>query len=122
MRRPDAVVDVSLLLWEQLARDLSSIIGERGFHSLYKRSLLLTIARFPWLEVAGLTSPNVSNFADLKLCLAAQDPAHAGEASSALLITFIDILAVLIGELLTSSILRSAWGDDAMNTVMKELP
>lgn len=122
MRRPDAVVDVSIRLWEQLARNLSSIIGERGFQSLYKRSLSLTVSRFPWLELDGSAASDASDFAGLKLCLAAQDPAHAGEANIALLITFINILAVLIGELLTSSILRSAWGDDALDTVVKELP
>lgn len=121
MQRPEAVVDVSILLWEQLSRELSSIIGARGFQSLYKRSLSLTVATFPWLEPDALSSPNVSDFADLKLRLAAQNSTHAGEANSALLITFINILAVLIGELLTSSILRLAWGDDALDTVIKEL-
>lgn len=122
MQRPDAVVDVSILLWERLARELVSIIGNRGFQSLYKRSIGLTVAAFPWLEPCTLTPPNVSGFAELKQCLAAQDSSNAGEANTALLITFINILALLIGELLTSSILRSAWGDDALNTVVKELP
>jgi len=52
---------------------------------------------------------NGSDFADLKKFLAAQDATNSGEASAALLITFIDILALLIGELLTSIILRLAW-------------
>lgn len=122
MQRPEAVVETSTQLWEKLARELVSIIGEGGFQSLYKRSLHLTSATFPWVT-ADSTSPKSSDgFASLKKCLAEQDAATAGEASAALLITFIDILALLIGEHLTSSILCLAWGDDALDTVVKELP
>ncbi|WP_304778577.1 hypothetical protein [Herminiimonas sp.] len=122
MRRPEAIADVSVDLWEKLACGLISIIGEGGFQSLYKRSLHLTSATFPWMESHPSSLQKDTGFADLKICLAEQDPTVAGEASTALLITFIDILALLIGELLMSSILRLAWGDDALDTVVKELP
>lgn len=122
MQRPEAIVDVSIHLWGRLAHELVSIIGEGGFQSLYKRSLHLTVATFPWMASCSSSIPNGSGFTELKECLAAQDSNNAGEASTALLITFIDILALLIGELLTSSILRLAWGDDALDTVVKELP
>jgi len=122
MHRPEAVVDVSIHLWETLAYELVSIIGERGFQSLYSRSLHLTSAAFPWMEMNPSVPQNGSDFADLKKFLAAQDATNSGEASAALLITFIDILALLIGELLTSSILRLAWGDDALDKVVKEFP
>jgi hypothetical protein len=61
-----------------------------------------------------------SRFPDLKISLEGRDFAEAGEASIALLIAFIDILALLIGELLTTSILRAAWGDDALDIAGKE--
>lgn len=122
MQRPEAIVEVSIHLWERLAHELVSIIGEGGFQSLYKRSLHLTSATFPWMELNSPLPQKGSGFADLKKCLAGQDSTNAGEASAALLIAFIDILALLIGELLTSSILRLAWGDDALDTVVKELP
>jgi hypothetical protein len=122
MRRPEAIADVSIDLWEKLACGLISIIGEGGFQSLYQRSLHLTSATFPWMESHPSSLQKDAGFADLKICLAEQDPTVAGEASTALLITFIDILALLIGELLMSSILRLAWGDDALDTVVKELP
>lgn len=122
MQRPDAVVEISIHLWEELARELVSIIGEGGFQSLYKRSLHLTSATFPWMTLDSTLPKSGSGFADLKKCFAEQDAAKAGEASTTLLITFIDILALLIGEHLTSSILCSAWGDDALDTVAKELP
>lgn len=44
------------------------------------------------------------------MSLEGQAPAQASEANSLLMITFTDILASLIGEQLTTSILRLAWG------------
>lgn len=122
MQRPEAIADVSIHLWEKLAYQLISIIGEGGFQSLFKRSLHLTCVNFPWLETDPPLLHNGSRFADFKNCLEGQNPAEAGEASTALLITFIDILTLLIGELMTSSILRLAWGDDALDAVLKEFP
>ena len=61
-----------------------------------------------------------SRFADLKINLEGRDLTQASEASITLLITFIDILILLIGDLLTTTILRSAWGDDALDTDVKE--
>jgi hypothetical protein len=63
---------------------------------------------------------NDYRFAELKMCMAGQTPAQAGAANRLLLITFTDILASLIGEHLTTSIMRSAWGDDASNKAGKE--
>ena len=121
MRRPDALVDVTLRLWQGLASELTSIIGEGGFHSLHARSIHLVCVRFPWI-VSGHSSKSADfAFAGLKICLEGRDFTEAGEASVALLNTFIDILIALIGELLTTSILRSAWGDDAVNMAGKEL-
>jgi hypothetical protein len=121
MQRPEAVVAVAIDVWEKLAVQLVSIIGEGGFQSLYSRSLHLTSLTFPW--IAGNHPPQTaSRFADLKINLEGRDSAEAAEANIALLITFIDILALLIGEVLTTSILRSAWGNDVLDTVVKEMP
>ena len=122
MQRPVAIVDVSILLWEKLSRQLASIIGEGGFQSLYDRSLHLTAPTFPWLTSCNSSTPKGSRFEELRKCLADQDLINSGEASIALLVTFIDILAVLIGEFLTSTILDLAWADHALDTVVKELP
>ena len=55
------------------------------------------------------------------MCLERQTPEHASEANLLLLITFTDILASLIGERLTTRILRLAWGYDAANSAGKEI-
>jgi hypothetical protein len=120
-RRPEAVLDVTIVLWERLASELISIIGEGGFQSLYARSVLLASATFPWMVHTHPWQRTDSRFSDLKISFDGRDFTEISEASIALLITFIDILALLIGELLTTRILRSAWGDDALDMAGKEL-
>lgn len=121
MRRPEAMQDVTLQLWERLASELISIIGEGGFRSLYARSIHLVSATFPWMEHASSLQPADSRFDGLKTSFEGRSLTEISEASMTLLITFIDILAALIGEPLTISILRSAWGDDAQDIAEKEL-
>ncbi len=110
-------------LWELLAVQLISLIGEGGFDSLYARSIHLTKVTFPWLAhcAVPMAEPTASRFAALKKCLDEREFAEASQASISLLITFIDILTGLIGEHLITSILRSAWGDDALEPAVKEI-
>jgi hypothetical protein len=120
-RHADKVADTATCLWDQLAAQLISIIGEGGFESLYARSVFLTQSTFPWLA-AGSGSPRTGHrFAELKISFEGQTPALASEANIVLLITFTDILSSLVGEQLTSRILHSAWGDGAQNKAGKEL-
>ena len=120
LQRPDATAKVTAALWTPLATEITSIIGKGGFDSLYSRCIYLVAVKFPWLALSLSTQPANSRFADLQTTLEGRDAAEAGEASIALLITFLDILATLIGESLTSTILRSAWGDDALNIAVKD--
>ena len=121
MRRPEAVVDVTFDLWERLAGELITIIGEGGFQSLYSRSAHLVSATFPWMVLRHPWQQADSRFVDLKKSLEGRELEEASEASVVLLITFVDILALLIGEHLTTSILHSSWGDDAVDIAGKEL-
>ncbi|HEY8101837.1 MAG TPA: hypothetical protein VIF82_13905 [Burkholderiaceae bacterium] len=121
MRQTEVNRDDIIQLWERLANELISIIGEGGFQSLYARSLHLTSATYPWLMPNQPWQQGESRFADLHKSLVSHDLAQATEASIVLLTTFIDILATLIGEQLTTNMLRSAWGGDALDTAAKEL-
>jgi hypothetical protein len=120
MKRPEAIPDVTVDLWDQLASELISIIGEGGFHSLYVRSVHLSAVTFPWIAQSQLPQMTGSRFAGLKMRLEERDIKEASQASITLLITFIDILALLIGDLLTTSMLCSAWGDDALDIAVKD--
>ncbi|UQV45304.1 hypothetical protein KIV45_27160 [Janthinobacterium lividum] len=119
LRDPGAVVNVSIRLWEQLATELNQIIGERGVESMYARSLHQIHKQFSWLSphppqalAAAMTA--------LRASLQAQAVAVACEASTAMLMHFINTLILLIGELLTNSILLKAWGDDVVNNAGTE--
>src|SRR6185437_2277216 len=113
-----SVADASIILWEKMAVQMISIVGEEGFDSLFARSLFLSQSSFPWL--ANPLPKAEHRFAELKESLAGQAPAHAREANSLLLITFTDILASLIGESLTTRILHLAWDNDISTRIGKE--
>ena len=119
-QRPENVADAAISLWEQLATQIISIVGEDGFNSLYARSVFLAQPTFPWLTTGPLSQKNDQRFAELKKELEGQAPSQAREANSLLLLTFTGILAALIGEPLTTRILWSAWGDDASTSASKE--
>lgn len=101
-------MELSLRLWERLAAELISIIGESGFQSLYSRSVRLTSARFPWLALSRASETDAP-FAGLTASLDKQNLTDASEASIALLVTFIDTLSVLIGDGVTNGVLHAAW-------------
>ena len=117
----EKVADAAIKVWEQLATQIISIVGEDGFNSLYARSIFLSQSKFPWLA-ASLVAPQPDHrFAGLKSSLEGQEPAQASEANTLLLMTFTDILASLIGEQLTSHILQLAWDTDSSNSSIKEI-
>jgi hypothetical protein len=118
-RNTEKVADVAIILWEKLAAQIISVVGEDGFNTLYERSVFLNQPIFPWLP--GLPSCKTDQrFTGLKMSLEAQTPEQASTANSLLLITLTDILALLIGEQLTSHILSLAWGADIWSGTTKE--
>jgi hypothetical protein len=116
----DNVADAAIHRWGLIAAQIISVVGEGGFNALYTRSAFLAHSTFPWIPANPLSTQTDAHFADLKKSMEGQTPAQASAANSLLLITLTDILASLIGEDLTTRILRSAWGDDAANVTGQE--
>ena len=114
------VADAAIDLWEQMATQIISIVGEDGFNSLYARSVFLAQPTYPWLAANSLSPQTEQRFAELKKHFEGQTPSQARAANSLLLLTFTGILAALIGEPLTTRILRTAWGNDASYSTSKE--
>ena len=77
LRQSGATQFVSVRLWENLATELSSIIGERGFESLFARSLHLASAAYPWLnpQASGATMLHLKHSME---CNSADAAAAAG--------------------------------------------
>lgn len=117
---PENVADAAINVWKLMATQIISLVGESGFDSLYARSVFLTQSTYPWLAADLPLSASYQRFTLLKSSLEQQPPTLANTANHLLLITFTDILATLIGEQLTTRILRSAWSDDASDKPGKE--
>ena len=126
----EKVAKTAINLWQQMATQIISIIGEGGFESLYARSIFLSRSTFPWLALAVSAlppqmdtdlavnpppSPPINHwFAILEMSFEGRTPEQISAANSLLLITFIHILDSLIGEQLTTRILDSAWNNHAL--------
>ena len=119
-RLPDAAVPNTIRLWEQLAPELISIMGEGGFKPLYARSIRLASKRHEWLLPCAAKPVTGVQFTELAACLQAQDIVDAQQASLDLLTIFLDVLASLIGEELTTHLLHSAWSNKISETPAKD--
>ena len=108
---PDAraVAEGTLSIWSQVAAQLVPVNGARGVEVLFSRSLHLTSAAFPWLAIARNSGDSVGSLASFTARLEAREAAAAAEASHALLVTFTELLATLIGESLTQRLLSPVW-------------
>ncbi|GAA4017094.1 hypothetical protein GCM10022212_10650 [Actimicrobium antarcticum] len=120
LQRPDELVGGTVHLWDRLASELISIIGENGFASLFARSVHVTRNRYPWIDSANPLQKSDARFSSLQLSLEGRDFTEASEASILLLTTLVDIITLLIGELLMTRILCSAWGNTTLETAGKE--
>ena len=104
--------------WRIIETTLSPIIGVGGVFALYRRSLHLLRAEYPWLaEIHRPVSSPHDYVADLQATLAQRPVETAAAANAALLQTFHNLLTTLIGSSLTERLLGSVWesplsGDD----------
>ena len=104
-----AIAAAAVSTWGAIAAALSPIIGHGGVVALYKRSLHLTRANYPWLSAADESEMQVDGFAALGTTLAQQACLDASAAQTELLHTFRDLLLSLIGSSLTERLLGSVW-------------
>ena len=121
MRQPENFLNVTVHLWERLATELISLIGENGFQSLYVRSVHLTRATYPWIVEGNPTQRSEKRFTGLQNSLAKYDLEVASAANILLLTTLVDIIALLIGNILMTRILSTVWTNDAHDGAGKEL-
>jgi hypothetical protein len=116
----EEAADMAIVLWEQIATKIISIIGERGFKSLYVRCIFLNLSKFSWLATYDPKSEVNNQFTELKVYFEMQTPEQIKEVNNQLLLTLTDILASLIGDSLTTNILCMAWGNETSDIVSKE--
>jgi hypothetical protein len=108
---PDASVtsEATGVTWRLVEAQLVPVIGPRGLDVLFRRALHQTTTSFPWLAAAVDRGGSAGPLPSLMACLAARDPATSAEAASALLLSFVELLATLIGTSLTERLLTPVW-------------
>jgi hypothetical protein len=105
-----------------VADRLAPVIGAQGVDVLFSRSLHLTSAAFPWLATAGDRGGSTAQLASLKARLAGRELDISAEASCALLVTFTELLATLIGESLTGRLLGPIWAPQSPASEQETAP
>lgn len=105
---PDELALAAVDLFETLLKTLSPLLGKGGSLALFRRSLKLTEETFPcYSEARSAQEDGILNA--VGACLRRQKLDVAREATSTLLLTFVELLATFIGERLTWQLLQEAW-------------
>ena len=113
-------IDLLLQPWQQLAIQLSPLIGDSGFCALYNRAARLASARFPWLLPLQSGKSIDALLLALRVLFAAAGRSEAALANEAILNTFTKLLAGLIGEALTMQLLDAAPADGSAFKLVQE--
>ncbi len=97
-------------VFETLVKTLSQLVGHVGSLGLFRHSLRLTEGRVPCYREMRDTKEDLLLQA-AGTCLQRQPPDIAREAASALLTSYVTLLATFIGEKLTWQVLHDQWPD-----------
>ena len=95
--------------YEELARQVTRIIGGAGVSAIYMRSMYLTQKEFPWLSAAPHAEVVESAVQRLRTNLEGHDSSAVRLAAEVLVVNFADLLVALIGDQLTTRLFQEAW-------------
>ena len=94
--------------WRRVGEQLAALIGESGFCALFERAVRMRATRYGWLSVDPARRSIDTLLAAFEQDLARTSDAEAAMANTELLHTFTKQLSTLIGEALTSRLLKEA--------------
>lgn len=114
------IADAMVAIWREISTALCPIIGQRGVAALYKRSVRLASRDHLWLNHVSEGTPATLDITTLKSVLAEQSAVAAAAGGDAVLNTFYELLAVLIGDSLTQRLLCSVWGNSSDSSTFKQ--
>jgi hypothetical protein len=115
-----AIAAAAHRLCERFARQVSPLIGDAGVAAIWARSLHLTEQQFPSLAPLRSSDQSDAPFGHLQVSLEKQEPTVGTRAAVGLLTSAGDLLALFIGESLTTRLLREAWPNDFASAITKE--
>ena len=103
-----ATAEIAAQTWRRVLSRIAPIIGEAGVRALYGRALHLTRAEFLVLTNDPLADWDRPPFEHLRPLLKERSATEVSEISAALLISFTELLATLIGDALTTQLTAPA--------------
>ena len=116
----EQIADTVLATWRQIDTALVPIIGQGSVTVLLMRSLHLTEQAHPWLAGMQPGAQTAVDLGDLRAILVHQDGETAAAAAGALLQTFYELLASLVGPSLTERLLHSVWEDSLSGSTAQD--
>ena len=105
----ERVADAIVVVWLEINQALHPIIGYRGVAALFNRSLKIAIREHAWLGDGHQGVLAAVDASALKATLLRQTPDVAMAGGIALLVTFHELLASLVGPSLTDQLLCAVW-------------
>ena len=116
------LADAVVAQWKAIDSALAPIIGGSGVAALYHRSLYLNAKTHPWLAHDRSADAFSMDLAALRSLLAGRDAAEAAAGSSALVQTFAELLASLVGASLAERLLGPVWAQSQGATPAQDHP
>lgn len=104
-----AIASAAGRLYERAFQQLTPLIGAAGIAAIYTRAVHIAQREFPWLAPVEGTHGGDGLVSNLETRLARQEASTAAAAAVAVLIALADLLSSLIGDGLTTGVLREAW-------------
>ncbi len=114
------VLERTVWSWQRMALQLTPLIGDTGFQSLYSRAIHLAQPHCPHLSAYIQGQSTSRLFEKLREDLSALEPSVTHDCSHVLLHQFTELVSSMIGNPLTEQILRSAWDNPADQTNGRE--
>jgi hypothetical protein len=103
------LAEAAVSQWQAIDAALAPIIGSNGVAALYHRSLHLNAKSHPWMAHERSSDAFSMDLFALGRLLAERDAAEAAAGSSALVQTFNELLASLVGASLAERLLGPVW-------------
>ena len=117
----ESLAAVSAQLLDRLSARLAEVIGPAGVQAIFLRAVKLRKPEFPFLEERIVPQGSGQGLAEsLRAHLQPQEPEAIQEASVILFATFAGLLATVIGDRLTRSLLQQIWPDTLPEAELQE--
>ena len=117
----ETLTAASARLLERLSARLGEVIGPVGVQAIFLRAVTLRRPEFTFLDERIVSRGRRESLTEsLRACLQEQPPEVIHEASVILFATFAGLLATVIGDRLTRSLLRQIWPDTLPEDELQE--